>query len=107
MTEPTPQEIGDLLRTADFAIGHGMTALVAFGHPHFADAMSRDFDLLSEVSRRIKAMLEHFPPAVPLTDDQLARAGRVVGAVLNKRFGNGGDKAITDALDAMSDANAG
>jgi hypothetical protein len=104
MSVPTPQEIADLLRTVDFAVEHGMTSLVAFGDRRYERSLSRDFDRMQEARRKIKAMLESLPAAIPLTDEKMAQAGRVIGAVLDKRFGNGGDRAITDALDAMTEA---
>lgn len=101
MSEPTPQEVADLLRTIDFAVEHGMTALVAFGDKRHVSALERDFNRMQEARRQIKAMLVCLPAAVPLTDEQMAAAARVIGAVLDKRFGDGDDRAIADALEAM------
>lgn len=94
----TPQEMGDLLRTVDFALSHGMTALVAFGDRRYLETVARDHQRMGEARKQIAEALKRLPAAVPLTDEQMEKVGRVVGAVLDKRFGDGSQGAVDSAM---------
>lgn len=92
------QETADLLRDVDFALSHGMTALVAFGDRHYAEAIERDFARMNRARSLIRTALTDLPPAIPLSEDQMTKVGRVIGAVLDKRFGVGSQAAVDAAL---------
>lgn len=98
-----PHEMADLLRTVAFAIDSASTAIVAFVDRRYVDAIGRDYDRLQEAKKRIATALEHLPPEPPMTPEREAKIGAFVGAVLNKRFGDGTDEDVKRTLDALAD----
>lgn len=97
---PTPEEMADLLRSVEFAMSHGRTAMVAFFDTKYgAKAIERDYERMGEVLRRVKAMLDRLPPEPPMTPEHEAKVGRVVAAALNKRFGDGTAEDVAAAVE--------
>lgn len=84
---PSPQEVGDLLRTVEFAMSHAVTAAVAFGTEATVKAMSRDLERLDEARRQVRAVLSKLPPALPLTPEQEAEAAYWIGRALDRIAG--------------------
>lgn len=109
---PTPEEMADLLRLVQFAMSHGRSAMVAFFDTKYgASAIERDYERMKEVERQVKAMLDRLPPEPPMSPEHMAKVGAVVGAALRKRFGEGSQaelvEAIEDAWPDSTDPDAG
>lgn len=97
---PSPEEVADLLRSCEFALSHGQSAMVAFVDRKHVGAISRDFDRMGEVIRQVKAMLDRLPPEPPMSPERMQVVGRVVAAALNKRLGDGTQQDVDEAMDA-------
>lgn len=98
---PTPEEVAELLRSVEFALSHGRTAMVAFFDTKYeASAIERDYDRMREVERQVKAMLDRLPPEPPMTPERMEKVGAVVGAALRKRFGEGTAEELDAAVQA-------
>lgn len=94
---PTLDEVAELLRSVEFAMDHGQTAMVAFFDTKYgASAIERDYERMKEVRRQVKAMLERLPPEPPMTPEHMEKVGAVVAAALRKRF----DEGTAEELDA-------
>lgn len=101
MPEPTPEEVADLLRSVQFAMSHGRSAMVAFFDTKYgASAIERDYERMKEVERQVKAMLDRLPPEPPMTPEHMEKVGRVVSAALRKRFGEGTAEELDAAVAA-------
>lgn len=99
--QPTPEEVADLLRSVEFAMSHGRSAMVAFFDTKYgASAIERDYERMGEVMKQVKAMLDRLPPKPPMTPEHEAKVGRVVAAALNKRLGDGTAEELHDAIEA-------
>lgn len=98
-----PHEMADLLRTVAFAIDRAGTALVALVDRRYIDVAERDYERLWEAKKRIDSALEHLPPEPPMTPEREAKIRAFIGAVLDKRFGDGTDEDVRRALDALAD----
>lgn len=104
---PTPEEVADLLRSVEFAMSHGRTAMVAFVDRQYVEAIGRDFDRMGEVGKQVKAMLDRLPPEPPMTPDHMEKVGAVVSAALRKRFGEGTADELTEAINDAWPAASG
>lgn len=98
--EPTMEEVADLLRSVEFALTHGRSSLLAFVDRRQLKAIERDFERMGYVLKQVKAMLDRLPPEPPMSPEHAAKVGNVIAALLNKRFGEGTDDEVTDALEA-------
>lgn len=85
---PTPEELAELLRHADFALEQSTVAMIAFTRP-FTDRTNRDCERNEYVRKQIKAMLAHLPPKPPLTPEQEAEAAKWVARALARIDGTG------------------
>lgn len=104
---PEPQELADLLRSVSFALEHGRASMVAFVDRNHVKAISRDFDRMGEVNKQVKALLEHLPPPVPMTPEREEKVRGALAAVLDRRFGDGTQEAVTSAIRALADDEDG
>lgn len=78
---PTPEELAELLRHADFALERSIVSMIAFTLP-FTDSVNRDCERNEYVRKQIKAMLEHLPPKPPMTPEQEAEAAKWIARAL-------------------------
>ena len=82
--------MADLLRSVQFTMSHGRSAMVAFFDTKYgASAIERDYERMKEVEGQVKAMLDRLPPEPPMSPEHAEKVGAVVGAALRKRFGEG------------------
>lgn len=100
----TDQETADLLRRCRDRIKDMRTSLIAFGDRRYMDGIESQCNRAGWTLAAIDTALETLPPEKPLTPEQLDAARKVIAAVLDKRFGDGGDEAIADAR-AILDEN--
>lgn len=101
MAEPTLEEIADLLRSVEFAMSHGRSAMVAFFDTKYgASAIEGDFERMKEVERQVKAMLDRLPPEEPMSPEKMEKIGAVVSAALRKREGEATDEELAAAIRA-------
>lgn len=101
-----PAELAQMLRNIDHVLRGAQTSLLAFAAPAYVDRLGREHDRLKWARSEIATWLERLPPEPPLTPERQAQLGRLIGAALDKRFGNGSDDAIASAWDALhSDAS--
>ena len=98
---PTPEEVASLLRSVEFAMSHGRSAMVAFFDTKYGtSAIERDYERMKEVERQVKAMLDRLPPEPPMTPEHMEKVGAVVSAALRKRFGEGTAEELDAAVEA-------
>lgn len=94
-----PAELAALLRNVDHVMRGAQDALVAFARDD-AGQVGRQYERLQWARKEVAVLLERLPPEPPLSPEREAQLGRVIGAVLNKRFGDGSEAEVTKALDA-------
>lgn len=100
------QRIADVLRACRQSIHDAEVDLIAFGDfPRFGDALTRKCERFNRTRKWLDEMLADLPPPIPLTADQEAKVGAFIGAVLNKRFGGGGDEEVSAAFKAWQDTD--
>ena len=96
-----PVELAAMLRNVDHVLRGAETSLMAFAAPAYVGRLGREHDRLKWARSEIAAWLERLPPEPPLTPEREAQLGRLIGAVLDKRFGDGSDEAIASAWGAL------
>ena len=98
---PTPEEVRDLLDVVRWMFRQERSAIISI--PRLSDiteAQRRHLEHLLDVDGQVKAMLKRLPPHPPMSDEQMAKVGVVVGAVLRKRFGEGSAEELEAAMTA-------
>lgn len=99
---PTPDEVAALLRTVEFTIDRTETSFVTcMDRRYVGPTTKRDLDRMDEAKRQVRAMLDRLPPEPPMTPEREASVGQFLGAVLDKRFGEGSQEAVAEALDGL------
>lgn len=86
---PTPEELAEVLRLADFALERSTVTMIALVRP-FSARTNRDCERNQETRKRIKALLEHLPPKPPLTPEQEAEAAKWIARALARIDGSEG-----------------
>ena len=100
-SQPSLDELAELLRSCEFAMSQGRSAMVAFFDTKYgSSAIERDYERMREVERQIKVMLNRLPPEPPMTAEQFEKVGAVVSAALRKRFGEGSAEELDAAVSA-------
>jgi hypothetical protein len=96
-----PAELASMLCNVDHVLRGAQTSLLAFAAPAYVDRLGREHERLKWARSEIAAWLKRLPPEPPLTPEREAQLGRLIGAVLDKRFGDGSDDAIASAWDDL------
>lgn len=97
---PTLDEMADLLRAVAFTLDRTETAFVAFIDGRYLDHAKRDLARMSEAKKQVRAMLTRLPPEPPMSPEREQVIGNLIGAVLDKRFGDGSQEAVDEAIQA-------
>lgn len=105
MGELDPVELAKLLRNVDHVMRGAQTALMAFANPVYAERLQREHDRLGWARSEVAAVLQGLPPEPPLTPEREAQLGRLLGAVFDKRFGDGGQEAVDAAMSDLFPAS--
>jgi len=95
------QVTADCLRAARRTIKDLQTSLVAFGDRRYLDGIERDHHRADRCVGWVDQVLANLPSERPLTPEQEAAAAKVIGAVLDKRFGDGTQEAIDAAIEGL------
>lgn len=103
---PSDEEVADLLRRVEFAMDRAETAMVAFVDHRYIGAIVRDYERLQAVRKAVLAALDRYPPEPPMTPEREAVIGNLIGAVLDKRFGDGSQEAVTEAIQRALDSGS-
>lgn len=98
-SEPTPEEVADLLRLVKFTLERSRTALVASCRPSDIGFIGRDVDRLTEMMSQVGAMIDRLPPEEPMSEERMEQVGAVVVAALRKRFGEGTQEELVEAME--------
>ena len=97
------RQMADLLRDCRYVMGRLRTALIAFGDQRYLTGIESECSRAEVMNRRLDGAISKLPPEDPMTPEREQAIGRLLGAVLDKRFGDGTDEAITDAFDALGE----
>lgn len=103
---PTLDEMADLLRAVAFTLDRTETAFVASIDSRYLDHAKRDLARLSEAKKQVRAMLTRLPPEPPMSPEREQVIGNLIGAVLDKRFGDGSQEAVDEAIQAAFSASS-
>jgi hypothetical protein len=96
--------MADLLRTVAFTLDRTETAFVASLDPRYLNHVKRDLARLTEAKKQVRAMLTRLPPEPPMSPEREQAIGSLIGAVLDKRFGDGSQEAVDEAIQAAFSA---
>jgi hypothetical protein len=89
-------EVAEVLRWCVDGLSDAVTSLVAFSDRRFD--VGPYCERLDRKRRLAEQMLNRLPPEPPMTPEREAQIGRLVGAVLDKRFGSGSQEAVDQAI---------
>lgn len=99
---PSPEEVRDLLLTVQHVMRE-LRGLILHKPGPLSDLSPREKQLFGwglDANHSINRMLERLPPKPPMSPDREKVVGRVVAAALNKRFGDGTQEDVDQAVDA-------
>jgi hypothetical protein len=94
-----------LLRTVAFTLDRTETAFVASIDSRYLAHVKRDLARLAEAKKQVRAMLTRLPPEPPMSPEREQAIGNLIGAVLDKRFGDGSQEAVDEAIRASVTAS--
>lgn len=100
MGEPTAEEVAEVLRSARYVMDRASVGLIACVSADRVHLVEGDFNRLRTAVASVDALLDRLPPEPPMTPEQEAKVGAVIGAVLRKRFGDGTAEEVAAAIDA-------
>lgn len=97
---PTPEEVRDLLDTVRWMFRQERNAIISVPSLRdLTDEQKRRLEHLTDVDKQVRAMLKRLPPTPPMTEERMEKVGAVVGAALRKRFGEGSQEELVDAME--------
>lgn len=99
---PQPEEVRDLLDVVRWMFRQERNDILSTPGrlTELPEVKKRRLEHLLDVDRQVKAMLDRLPPHPPMSDEQFEKVGRVVGAALRKRFGEGSAEELVEAAEA-------
>jgi hypothetical protein len=99
------QRVADCLRGARQEFNDLCTSIIAFGNfDRWAEPLERAHRHAKRTLTWVDEVLAILPPPIPMTPEREAAVGRVIGAALDKRFGDGTEEDVKAAFDAWDAA---